>query len=55
MYDWTTPLPPCDWCDVAATDEDVPWIDNEDFWGHEECYPAWSARPEGTFVEFHIG
>jgi hypothetical protein len=42
MYDWNAPMAPCDWCQDPP-DEEVPWLDTEDFWGHAECGLAWKA------------
>ena len=57
MYDWTAPLPPCDWCQEDS-DEEVPWEDREDYWGHTECWPAWrsySDQCEAVLREVQAG
>ena len=47
MYDWTAPLPPCDWCGGGESDDpETPWIDHEDFWGHAECWAVAAGDPD---------
>lgn len=50
-YDWSAPLPPCDWCG-GGPEEDRPWLDQDDFWGHPACLAArqWMADQDGMTV-----
>jgi hypothetical protein len=44
-YDWSAPLPGCDWCG-GAPQEDRPWLDQDDFWGHPACHAIAAGDPD---------